>query len=628
MIKSPLHKLKEIKPLLHLHRDEAILLLFIQIYSILKEELTKYSSNKFLFIPISGKHLHDADGTKEHFFLTGAPIGIFNYMNDEDKIEAISSILSYTLYNRKYGLSATNLLSKLQINGIEESIISYAKISFGENNEIEIEKNYSSHPKSSKLNTNLLDIENWNTIKEQVKKLITLDNSCYVEVPNLDGVLENVTSTLDKSENGESHFEYIISNLFHFGNSSELKTNYYFPSFHFIERKNQPDSSYGFFVVSTNDKIIGSNAADNPIDFLERVALVVFSLVGIIEQHYFVKIEQHKPIIKEIKYNSKNLLPLLDKINNAELDKSILLTIGTPEIINSINHLEKFLEKTSNDDDIKEQVRQLKNLFFGESSSSIFSNLKMDLRTELVKFYEVIESIPTGFTARLGHADQNISHNYINWNTYQECLESFISIKELDTEIYNSYFFPIIEALSKREEKILSPKIELWETNFSKTIIYPKVTLFTTEKSNLKFKALTNKKIFFEGKDWKKIIGLITENYTRHSTNDKTSKPEFKLTIYDTDSSVSFLFAMQDEPLSIDEKANLRAVLNSGVVEENRLTWLKYLICNKYSGILEFVNINDTKECINFENQNQNSEWEVNNTIEYAKGFYYKLIFK
>ena len=315
-MKSPLHKLKEIKPLIHLNRDEAILRLFEQIYSILNEELSKYTNNKFLFIPVSGKHLHDLDGTKEHFFLTGAPIGIFNFENADKKIDAIASILSYTLYNRKHGLSATNLLSELVINESKENIVSFAKISFGADNKLEIEKNSNPYSQAGEINLNLLDNEVWQKIKAIIKELIVLENDCYVKVPNLDTVLVGVPLTSIEANKSNSHFEYIISNLYHFGNSSELKSNYYFPSFHFIEKENQPDSSYGFFVVSTNDTITGKDATDNPIEFLERVALVVFSLVGIIEQHHFVKIEQHKPLIKDIDLYPKTLLTLVEKIND------------------------------------------------------------------------------------------------------------------------------------------------------------------------------------------------------------------------------------------------------------------------------------------------------------------------
>lgn len=596
-MKSSLHKLKQIKPLIHLNRDEAILRLFKQIYSILNEELSKYTNNKFLFIPISGKHLHDLDGTKEHFFLTGAPIGIFNFENNYKKIDAIASILSYTLYNRKHGLSATNLLSELVINESKENIISFAKISFGADNILEIEKNSNPYPQAGEINFNLLNTEEWQKIKDIIKTLIFLEDDCYVKVPNLDRVLDIVPLTSIETNISNSHFEYIISNLYHFGNSSELKSNYYFPSFYFIEKENQPVSSYGFFVVSTKEEITGKDAADTLIEYLERVALVVFSLVGIIEQHYYGKIQKWKGILDSIDRHPEDLLGITQSQDYSK--EGNLLAIANQR-------------KNANDSDILKTAsyrlyRKIENIIDKDNiNPNIFLNFNGKKGTikdiflwqkhdEEITLQSIKELSKSSFVHRL-----NEFHYFINHTKYSKssgervirhCLESFNNAtdKEGFWKESRNLFMPFEDlSLAKNHPDFC----ETYWVHLQNSLTEKEIGTLDENGNGLQ-NIVSNIFHYFKRRgmayhdypilknDWETIKRILSSNYKKHA-NCESFNNEYEI-VSDTNW-FTIKFKINPSPLNEEQKGGIKNACSRKEVEIEHLNHLIYLVTECYNG--------------------------------------------
>lgn len=613
---NPIHKLKKIKPKIYLFRDAAILDLFKELYKIIGEfvEIDEYKDKQFLLIPISGKHL--VGPTAEHFFLKGAPMGIFNFSDRNTVLDAISGILTYSLFNRHVGFSATKTINSLNVGCGENNIISYGSVKVTNETPI-FSKNYKPYSEKVLGDEKFIDDDLWNRIFRQVKENVncTYDDGRIFEMPDLYKTLQSQFA-FNKPDND---IFYIAENILALSKNGKLNYNYYFPSLHFEENENSQDHSYGFMVISTAKDINANEQSNLLLEFFERLSLVTFSLVGIIEQHHYVKVERHKPIIEDIKHNPLNILKLDEKIKKNEVEKEILVDFGRSELIKSIWYCQKSIMKS--DTEKVTQLNTIKSNLFGEEEENILGAITTTLRDELIRFYGAIEYKTNNI--RFAHVVQSITGNHLTWENYKNTLESFSSLKVIDEEIFNTYFQPLFDALKSQNAQTLTSKIEEWEANFSKVII----------RDSTKFLALKSKKVFIEHKDWETINNIINENYHKYSTD--TSKidkiaPEFNK---DCESYVEFYFKTQDAPLDEIKKMAVSTSANSVVDKDslNRLPGLKYLVCQKYSGCLEFINYeNGKKWVLSFKNSIEESQWEEVEIIPPPQkcGFYYKLKFE
>lgn len=328
---NPIHRLKRIKPKIHLFRDAAILDLFKEIYEIIgwvvsKEE--EYKDKQFLFIPISGMHL--GGHTTEHFFLKGAPIGIFNLPDKDSRVNAISSILTYSLFNRKVDLSATKILNALQVDSSEKHIVSFGSIKIPDETTPVIHKNFKPYEKGVLWSEKLINQPLWNEFFEKIKVIVEARHTeeTIFKIPDLDDLKELLPFIELADATNPKELFYVAENIVELGKRSGLNFNYYFPSLHFaIEGDN--DHSYGFMVVSTNRDInAGVDEHTNSLlEFFERLSLVTFSLVGIIEQHHYGKIERLNAKVQLIDKLPEYLLKLTDEIKSDE-DRNLLREIN------------------------------------------------------------------------------------------------------------------------------------------------------------------------------------------------------------------------------------------------------------------------------------------------------------
>lgn len=459
--KTPLQRLKEIKPRLYLYRDEAIAHLFKDIYEIIKIELKKLNKTEFLIVPVSGKHIHEH--TKEHFFISGAPIGLFNFRNNIKKAKALASILTYTLFNRKNDISATSILNTIKVKKQEGSIVSFASIECSREDDYSIFKNDDYIKRKYKKPTSIEYEKIWKKtyieILEKITKEVDL-NEKQQAIPEMEDLLNNLPDWQIPSNDFEERLGYVINNLLVHSKTSGLSNNFYFPSLYFLLEKdnNISEHSYGFMVVSTNNNLRSDFRNKKLMEFFERISVVTFSLVGIIEQHHYSKMETYKAKIQLIDKLPEYLLRITDEINNSsdirlfqEINNSFYYNPLKKAASIILRHREK--EITSYEDIVDYKNRQGKGLdlfLWNNNPNKKIIELKEELKKQRFCYrYNELHNVLAKNLEGYEHAIRHARLNYLSstnktkfWSDYEALFCPFKDLIDEQTHYnFNNYIF-------------------------------------------------------------------------------------------------------------------------------------------------------------------------------------------
>jgi hypothetical protein len=601
-LNDPIHKLKCIKPKIHLYRDEAILDLFKEIYKIVKIYVSQKETknNEFLFIPISGMHL--GGHTSEHFFLKGAPIGIFNMPEKESRVRAISGILAYSLFNRKVDLSATKVLNDLVVQNSESHIVSFGSIKRSVNTLPAIEKNFEVY-ENIFSSEQLIDESQWSIIFEKIKNIVNdLDNDENLfEIPELDYLNDNLPFVTLSNNEIQQKLHYVSQNIIELGKKSGLNFNYYFPSLHFaIGEEN--DHSYGFMVVSTNENLNPIESTNEILQFFERLSLVTFSLVGIIEQHHYGKIEKLKARIQLIDKLPEYLLNLTKELKTNN-DRNLIREINNNFPHNPLKKAAAIIlrncktnfESTENPIEYKNRKGKVSDLLIWNNSEKRLDELEQDLKKQSFcyrynEFHEEFRKTLSGYEHALRHSYQNFIHSSDKgkfWLDYENSILPFMDLA--DEEVH--YQFGEIGTIFKGLKNALSEKtMRLDENSQIKDLEYY-IRLFSEDGytiPNDNFQPTLKWKI--SNIDLRHIKATIYAN-----KKDSSFVSEIEPYKFENEKWLVYFYRTNSKKIDEDSKKIIKEKLSSKVYEPEKINTLKAMVCDYYLGELIWVSKENSK---------------------------------